>query len=50
MTPHNFYFSPTVKGVLEHADITDKDQLFEELHTILRLIPGEELERVFDAW
>jgi hypothetical protein len=35
---------------LEHASITDEDQLFEECHTILRSIPGEELERVFEAW
>jgi hypothetical protein len=36
--------------MFEHAGITDEDQLFEEFHTILRSIPGEELESVFEAW
>jgi hypothetical protein len=47
--PIDFYLFPTVKERLKHASITDKDQLFEELQTILRLISGEELERVFEA-
>jgi hypothetical protein len=34
---------------LEHTGVTDEDQLFEELHTILRPIRGEELERVCEA-
>jgi hypothetical protein len=36
--------------MFEHAGITDEDQLFEEFHTILRSIPGEELESIFEAW
>jgi hypothetical protein len=32
----DFHLSPTVKEKLEHADTTDEDQLFEEIHTILR--------------
>jgi hypothetical protein len=39
-----------VKERLEHAGIIDEDQLFEEFHTILRPIPGEELERVLEVW
>jgi hypothetical protein len=46
----DFYLFPKVKEGIEHTDITDKGQLFEELHTILRSIPGEELERVVDTW
>jgi hypothetical protein len=50
MAPRDFYLSFTLKQRLEHTSITDKDQSFEELHTILREIPGEELERFFEAW
>jgi hypothetical protein len=39
-----------VKEGLERAGITDEDQLFKELYRILRSIPGEELERVCEAW
>jgi hypothetical protein len=46
----NFCLFPTVNERLEHVGITDENQLFKELHTILRPIPGEELEKVFDAW
>jgi hypothetical protein len=41
---------PAVEEKLEHIGIIDEDQLFEELHKILRVIPGEELETVFEAW
>jgi hypothetical protein len=50
LAPRDFYFFPTVKKRLKHTGITDGDQLSEELHTILRSIPGEELERVFETW
>jgi hypothetical protein len=50
LAPANFYLFLTVKEGLEHADITDEDQLFEGPHTILRSIPGEGLERVSEAW
>jgi hypothetical protein len=50
LAPNDFYLFPTVKERLEYASITDEDQLFEELHTILRSIPKEELERLFEAW
>jgi hypothetical protein len=46
----DFSLFSTVEERLEHASIIDEDQLFEEFHTILRSIAGEELERVFDAW
>jgi hypothetical protein len=46
----NFCLSPTVKEAVERAGITDEHQLFEELHIILRSVPEEELERVFEAW
>jgi hypothetical protein len=45
----DFYSVPSVKERLEHACITDEDQSFQEPHTILRSIPGEELGRVFEA-
>jgi cyclophilin family peptidyl-prolyl cis-trans isomerase len=45
----NFYLFCTVKERLEHTSITGETQLFEELHKILRSIPGEELENVFKA-
>jgi hypothetical protein len=48
--PSDFYFFPTVKERLEQSGITDEDQLFKELHTILTSIPGEEMERAFEAW
>jgi hypothetical protein len=44
-----FDLFPTVKETLEHTGISDKDQLFEELHIILRSIPREELEMVFEV-
>jgi hypothetical protein len=50
LAPSDFCLSPSVKERLEHAGITDKDKLFEELHTILRSIPGEELESDFQGW
>jgi hypothetical protein len=50
LATRDFYLLPTVKEKLEHAVITDDDQLFEELHRILRSIPGEGLERAFKAW
>jgi hypothetical protein len=50
LAPSDFDLFPTVKERLEHAGITDEDQLFEEFHTILRSVPGEELEGVFEAW
>jgi hypothetical protein len=40
----------TVKERIEHVDITGEDQLFEELHIIVRSISGEELEKVFEVW
>jgi hypothetical protein len=46
----DFYLFLTVKERLEHSGVTDEDQLFEELYIILRLIPGEEMKRVFEAW
>jgi hypothetical protein len=49
-TPSHFHLFSSVKERVEHAGITDEDQLFEELHTILRSIPGEESERIFEAW
>jgi hypothetical protein len=50
LAPSDFYLFLTIKEGLKHAGITDEEQLFEKLHTILRSIPGEELERVFEAW
>jgi hypothetical protein len=50
LAPTAFYLVPTVKERLEHAGITDEDRPFEELHTILKPIPGAELKRVFEAW
>jgi hypothetical protein len=47
--PSNFYLFSTVKERLEHASVANDEELFEELHTILRVIPGEELESVFEA-
>jgi hypothetical protein len=47
---NGFYLCPTVKKRFEHASLTEEEQLFEQLHTILKSIPGEELERVFEAW
>jgi hypothetical protein len=49
LAPCNFYLFSTARERTEHTSITDKDQLFEELHLILRSIPGEELEKVFKA-
>jgi histone-lysine N-methyltransferase SETMAR len=34
VAPNDFYLFPVVRAKLEHASITDEDQLFEELHTI----------------
>jgi hypothetical protein len=48
--PSDFHLFPTIKERLEQTGITDEDQLFVELHTILRSIPREELQRVFEAW
>jgi hypothetical protein len=42
--PSDFEFA-TVNDSLEHADITN-----DELHMILRGIPGKELESVLVAW
>jgi hypothetical protein len=50
LAPGDFYLFLTAKEILEHADITDEGQLFEKLYTILRSIPGEEMERVCEAW
>jgi histone-lysine N-methyltransferase SETMAR len=50
LAPSDFCSFLTVKERLELAGITDEYQLFEELQIFMRLIPGEELERVFDAW
>jgi hypothetical protein len=50
LAPSDLYLFPTVKERLEYSDVTDEDQLFEELQTILRSVPGENLERVFEAW
>jgi hypothetical protein len=49
LAPGDFFLFPTVKERLEHVNITDEHQAFEELHTIRRSIPGEEMERIFDA-
>jgi hypothetical protein len=40
----------TGKGRLEQVRITEPDELFEELHSILGSIPGRELEAVFQTW
>jgi hypothetical protein len=50
MAPRDFYLFSIVKERFEHSGITDEDQSFEELHTILRSIPGEKLEKVFEVW
>jgi hypothetical protein len=50
LAPSDFSTFLTVKERPVHADVTDKDQLSEELRIILRSIPGEELERIFKAW
>jgi hypothetical protein len=49
LAPCDISLFPAVKERLEHAGFTDEGQLFEEHHLILRSIPGEELERVFEA-
>jgi hypothetical protein len=50
LAPSNFYLFHTVKEMLEHPSITDEDQLFNEVHIIMRSTPGKELERVCEAW
>jgi hypothetical protein len=50
LASNHFSIFLIVKGKLEYAGITDEDQLFEDRHTILRLIPGEELEMILEAW
>jgi hypothetical protein len=50
LAPSDFDLFCNVKERLEHAGITNENQLFEEVHAILRLTPGEELERALDAW
>jgi hypothetical protein len=46
----DFYLFGTVKRRLEQVRITEPDEVFEELHSILGSIPGEELEAVFQTW
>jgi hypothetical protein len=50
LASHDLYLFPIVKERLDDTGITHEDPLFEELPTILRSIPGQELERVFEAW
>jgi hypothetical protein len=50
LMPSDFYLFLNIKADLEHTGIIDDDQVLEELHTILRSIPGQGLERVFEAW
>jgi chromosome condensin MukBEF MukE localization factor len=49
LVSNNFYLFVTVKERLEHAGIMNDEELFEELHTILKAIHNEELENVFEA-
>jgi hypothetical protein len=48
--PSDFYLFPTVNERFEYAGITNDKELFEELYTIVRAIPSDELESVFEAW
>jgi hypothetical protein len=48
--PSDFYFFATIKERVEHVGITNDEELFEELHMILRAIPREELESVLEIW
>jgi hypothetical protein len=50
LAPSDFYLFGAVKQQLEHITVTDDDQFFEELHSILESISREELRRVFDEW
>jgi hypothetical protein len=50
LAPSDFFLFGAVKEKLEHLRITDVEQLFEEVDTILKSYSGEELNNVFEAW
>jgi hypothetical protein len=50
LAPSDFYLFGTVKQELENLSLTDDEQFFEALDTILLSISPDQLKRAFEAW
>jgi hypothetical protein len=50
LAPSHFDLSATVKKERpKQSGMTNDEELFDDLHTILRVIPGDEPENAFEA-
>jgi hypothetical protein len=50
LAPSDFYLFGRVKTALMGVTFEDDNQLFQDVMDVLRRIPRNELEAVFDAW